>query len=133
MMSRITDHIYLGDAEDAQRAPERFGILCVATRQKGEPKRAANINCFRIRKNKTVPVEERLEKALAVMKESEDSGRDLLVHCHAGMERSPYVVMRYLMATRGILYDEAYRIVKGKHRQTLELLEWPDYREKKAI
>ncbi|XP_076233439.1 dual specificity protein phosphatase 19 [Calliopsis andreniformis] len=43
-----------------------------------------------------------------------DEGRheNILVHCNAGVSRSPAVVISYLMATEKLSYDDAYNKIK---------------------
>lgn len=39
---------------------------------------------------------------------------NILVHCNAGVSRSPTIVISYLMALENLSYDEAYEKVKSK-------------------
>ena len=41
-----------------------------------------------------------------------------LVHCLAGMERSPIVCISWLMKTKNISFIDAYEYVKGVHKET---------------
>ena len=41
-----------------------------------------------------------------------------LVHCFAGMERSPIVCISWLMKTKNISFIDAYEYVKGVHKET---------------
>jgi len=49
----------------------------------------------------------------------------ILVHCIAGMDRSPFVVARYMVA-EGLAEDmaDAYAQIKEKRPQTMEHMEW---------
>jgi dual specificity phosphatase 12 len=42
------------------------------------------------------------------------AGRTILVHCHAGMQRSAAVVAMFLMTTQGLSADEAMFVVRQK-------------------
>jgi hypothetical protein len=42
------------------------------------------------------------------------SGATILVHCHAGMQRSAAVVAMYLILTQGMTADEAMAFIKAK-------------------
>ena len=48
----------------------------------------------------------------------------VLVHCHAGMDRSPFIAAMYLHVYEGIPVDTAYAWVKRKRPQTIEHWEW---------
>jgi protein-tyrosine phosphatase len=41
-------------------------------------------------------------------------GNTILVHCHAGMQRSAAVVAMYLILTQGMTADEAMAFIKSK-------------------
>lgn len=49
--------------------------------------------------------------------------RKLLVHCMAGVERSPLTIVWYLTST-GLTLDEAYALVKGKRPQVEDRRAW---------
>ncbi|KOC66820.1 Dual specificity protein phosphatase 19 [Habropoda laboriosa] len=42
----------------------------------------------------------------------ENRNENILVHCNAGVSRSPAIVISYLMALENIFYDDAYNKVK---------------------
>lgn len=42
------------------------------------------------------------------------AGRPILVHCAAGMQRSPAVIAMFLIATRGMTADQAMAFIKQK-------------------
>ena len=53
-----------------------------------------------------------------------EAGERVLVHCGAGMERSPLVVMWYLYTWKDMSWDEAYALVKSKRQCVYERREW---------
>lgn len=56
-------------------------------------------------------------------------GRGVLVHCHAGMQRSATVVAAYLMYKYGISADDAIRAIQGRKSETF----WPTPTFDKAL
>lgn len=46
------------------------------------------------------------------------AGRTILVHCHAGMQRSAAVVAMFLMTTQGMSANEAIQVVQQKRAIT---------------
>lgn len=56
-------------------------------------------------------------------------GKTILVHCAAGMQRSAAVVAMFLMATRGMNWDQAYRHI----RQRRSIAFFPGANFEKAI
>lgn len=53
----------------------------------------------------------------------QDSGK-VLVHCHGGMDRSPFICAMYLHIYHSILPREAYEAVKKRRPQTIIHDEW---------
>lgn len=56
-------------------------------------------------------------------------GQGVLVHCHAGMQRSATVVAAYLMYKYGISADDAIQAIKGRKNETF----WPTPTFDKAL
>lgn len=50
--------------------------------------------------------------------------RKVLVHCHGGMDRSPFVVAMYLHEHKGMDPMEAYELVKRRRPQTIIHDDW---------
>ena len=61
-----------------------------------------------------------LEEVLDILDELITKG-PTLVHCLAGMERSPIVCITWLMRTKKISFIDAYEYVKGVHIETSPL------------
>jgi hypothetical protein len=56
-----------------------------------------------------------------------------LVHCSAGIDRSPFAIMCWLVIKKGFNTGEAYGIIKGNRPFILEHYEWVDILRKKGI
>lgn len=48
----------------------------------------------------------------------------VLVRCHHGRDRSPFVAMVYLSRKKGISYHDAYHLVKAKRPMTVFHWDW---------
>lgn len=51
-------------------------------------------------------------------------GYNILVHCHAGIDRAPFVVALWLSKNFNCTFQEAYDFVKEKRPQTIQHFEW---------
>lgn len=58
------------------------------------------------------------------MRELIDRGHKILIHCQAGIDRSPFVAMLYIAWDRHISFDDAYDIVSEKRPQTIQHDDW---------
>lgn len=52
------------------------------------------------------------------------TGKKVLVHCAAGMERSPLAIMWYLMRKKGMDLKDAYSFVKARRPMVMDSLDW---------
>ena len=135
MVSKILDHLYLGDAEDAKNFD---GTIICAMQEipEDEPMEAYWIPVIR----SSVPLNIKeliadqgaeitaLQQQLSLIAEiifhHEGSGKPVLVHCLAGIERSPLAIVFYLHYFKKMNWDEAYEYVKEKRPQVQNRLQW---------
>ena len=54
----------------------------------------------------------------------EGSGEPVLVHCMAGIERSPLAVVFYLHYFKDMTWDDAYKFVQKKRPEVANRLQW---------
>uniref|UniRef100_A0A1B6DT61 protein-tyrosine-phosphatase n=1 Tax=Clastoptera arizonana TaxID=38151 RepID=A0A1B6DT61_9HEMI len=54
------------------------------------------------------------EEAYQFIEEARKSGASVLVHCQAGVSRSPTIAIAYIMKHRQLTMVEAYKVVKNK-------------------
>jgi len=132
-MSKITDSLYLGndnDAcdEEALKAEKITHVLSMVARKWGKKRRKFDLAFPWTRnwniKRKVVPMSDRgasqiaklLEekKLLHFMEDSQKRGNKLLVHCQLGQNRSPTIVMAFLMKYENLTFHQAWRKVKLK-------------------
>ena len=64
-----------------------------------------------------------VEEAVERLKGLVLRGNNVLVHCHAGIDRAPFVVA-YFLYKIGYSFQEAYDMVKEKRPQTIQHWEW---------
>jgi len=104
----------------------------------GDDRDAASIKL--IRKNKITAIldltelhiDERLDeeamnqvdRAIVRLSRLLSGGNNVLVHCHAGIDRAPFVVACYLYAYQNIPFFDAYDFVKMKRPQAMQHWDW---------
>ena len=126
LMSKITDQIYVGDQQDASNEHlykmKLFDcIINLNDRESEEELKLvkkynilyASFNIFREK-----------EKVAGYLWGAVEQGRKVLVHCEAGIDRSPFLVALYFSKKNNILLSKAYNIVKYFRPQTFIHLEW---------
>ena len=140
--NRIIHDIWVGDLEDAKVWEDN--LLCVLeTRPDSEPERALHIPILTLRFEKTMMkdkdgkdtdymIHEYVDRALPVQLDAVahviqnhvDAGTKLLLHCGAGIERSPLALTWYMHTRAGLSLEEAFEFVKSKRPQAQNRLEW---------
>ena len=140
--NNIIHNIWVGDLEDA--LVWDGNLLCVLeTRPEKEPKRALHIPILTLKWEKTfmkdkdgndtnyqisgfvdkaLPVQ--LDAVAHVIQNHVDAKEKLLLHCGAGMERSPLALTWYLHTRMGLTLEDAFKLVKEKRPQAENRLEW---------
>jgi protein-tyrosine phosphatase len=133
-MTKITDSLYLGndhDAsdEDALRAAEITHVLSMVARKFSKRRRTVFDPVFRWTRNrdikrKVVPMSDTghtdvvklLEEkdVLTFLMKSQKKRNKLLVHCQLGQNRSPTIMIAFLMKLEHITLHQAWRKVKQK-------------------
>ncbi|CAD6195343.1 unnamed protein product [Caenorhabditis auriculariae] len=117
----ILPYLYLGSQVDSLDEPKltNLGITCVVNLSIGCPKSI----CITDEKNfLRIPVndsyQEKLlpyfEKAYRFLENVRESGRKCLIHCLAGISRSPTLAISYIMRHLKLSSEDAYRFVKEK-------------------
>jgi len=67
---------------------------------------------------------ETIDKVLQVIKSAYDNDLPTLVYCHAGMDRSPFMVACFIHRELGFSSEYAYKMVKEKRVQTIVHDDW---------
>jgi len=140
--NQIIHDIWIGDLEDA--LVWDGNLLCVLeTRPERLPVDALHIPILALRFEKTfmkdkdgndtnyqisgfvdraLPVQ--LDAVAHVIQNHIDAKERLMVHCGAGMERSPLALTWYLHTRMGLTLEDAFALVKTKRPQAQNRLEW---------
>ncbi len=126
MFNKIIENLYIGDLEDSKTFEEQFPItgviLCVLeNRPLDEPNNAFHVA---IKTDSDHVHFEQLDKVFTFIDAMLKTNHHVLVHCMAGIERSPLTVAYFLTKHYGITIEEAYKIVKKGRPQTQDRREW---------
>ncbi|PAA47459.1 hypothetical protein BOX15_Mlig009817g1 [Macrostomum lignano] len=118
----VLPHLYIGSQADALDAEvmQRFGITHVINVSISCPQsqHVPDSNFLRIPVNdgytdKLLP---HFQRAFSFLERVRESSGRCLVHCLAGISRSPTLSIAYIMKHRCMSQDEAYRFVKQRRR-----------------
>ncbi|XP_014097146.3 dual specificity protein phosphatase 19 [Bactrocera oleae] len=115
----LADFLYLGsqDAVNSENisAYKLTHILSVGIetpRLVGDKVQTKFLPCLDL--PETVLLERVIPAANQFINDAESSRGRVLVHCNAGVSRAASIVIAYLILVRGMLFDDAYALVKSK-------------------
>ena len=124
-MNKILPYLWVGNLNDAFTAPEDFIILCVLeTKYPLLPKRAILQPILEMSPNGPRVNMNGMEKACEIIDKVLNDGKNILVHCAAGVERSPLTIVWWLHTRMGQSLDVAYDFVKSKRPIVENRLIW---------
>ncbi len=125
MYNQILSNLYVGDIDDAhkfrQQKPDGVIICVLEERPFNEPFKAYHIPVIT---NSGHVHTEQLDHIAFFLESLIKNGAEVLVHCAAGIERSPLTVAYYISYSKGISIDEAYKIVKRQRPQAQDRTIW---------
>ncbi len=126
MFNQIINNLYVGDIEDSIKFDELYPttgvILCVLEdRPPQEPNNAGHVA---IKTESEHVHTEQLDKVYTFIDAMLKTDHHVLVHCMAGIERSPLTVAYFLTKHYGMTIEKAYEIVKKARPQTQDRREW---------
>lgn len=109
-MHMITEHVAVGNTEDAARPPRLMTVILNVAAEKQITPPAGRTYAW-------IPFKEfaeadplQLDEAVAWL-EHHEHGNGLLICCKAGMGRSVSVVIAYLCLRKGLSYPDAVKLV----------------------
>jgi len=124
MYNEILPNLFLGDLQDAiDFASQMDGHILVVleARPSNEPLHAIHIP---ILDSKGYAYSSHLNKVCQIIDALLKKGKPLLVHCGAGIERSPLTIVWYLHKYYEMTLEESYQHVITKRNQVAKRLEW---------
>ncbi|TFK72451.1 phosphatases II [Pluteus cervinus] len=117
-MHEIIKNLWLGDwssSQDAEtlKAKDITSILCVLPGDARQPEGFIHYQ-IQINDEPTENILVHLRSAIDFIQEQLDTGHGILVHCGAGISRSPAVVAAYLMHNYNLTVEEALIFIRGE-------------------
>jgi len=136
-MEEIIPGVFLGDLMDAQNAPEDMLRICVLEydfeRTAPHTMHVPIINMgLTLSSGKVHATPGQLHFIARIIHYQLEQGKQVLVHCGAGIERSPLAVAFYLHRYHHMSMDEAYALIASK-RPMIQRRDdvWAPFAEKK--
>jgi len=125
MYNEILPRLFLGNQADAAEfaEDEKDGIIICVLEQRPQNEPFKSFHIPILTSSGHVHTEQ-LNRLIPVIGAMIAYGRKVLVHCSAGVERSPLAVTWYLHKTMGISIEEAYKIVKEKRPEIADRSTW---------
>jgi protein-tyrosine phosphatase len=114
-MDWITDLIAPGDFEDSRDPEGVDAVLNVAA----EAPVVHDLPCLHLKIEDQQPISRRdLKLALGFLTDRTAVGHRVLVHCWAGVSRSPAIVAAFIAMTATLSTDDALKIIQEKRPKT---------------
>ncbi len=121
----IIPNLFLGDQQDAidfdSQHPDGQIIVVLEQRPVNEPFKSIHVPILTSSGHVHSKQLNRLANIIDLILAE---GEQLMVHCGAGIERSPLTIMWYLHRKLGSSYEEAYNMIKTKRPQIADRSTW---------
>lgn len=111
--AQVTGHVYLGSQDCCEPAildAHRISHVLSVGIQSSVSCSHTFVECLDLPETDIVPV---IQRCTEVLDACVADGRNILVHCNAGVSRSPAIVIAYLMQRRNCQYQDAFELVKA--------------------
>lgn len=118
-MNQIIDRLYLGDKSDAQKIRDSY--LCESYRIID----VRNLIDEDFNEILNLEIAQKLAEAIDFHLQC---GREVLVFCDCGIERSPIAIAVYLCLFKGMTMNEAYELIKEKRPSIFRRDNWIQWR-----
>lgn len=125
MYNQILSNLYLGDLQDslqfAKDYPDGHIIVVLEDRPQSEPMQSIHVPVLT---SSGHVHNTQLNKVACIIDALLGQNKPLLVHCAAGIERSPLTVAWYLHKYHKFSMDGAYEVIKRKRPQIADRQIW---------
>ncbi|XP_054712927.1 LOW QUALITY PROTEIN: dual specificity protein phosphatase 1-like [Uloborus diversus] len=117
----ILPHLFLGSARDAARKEQlqQLGVTALLNVTQFCPNLFQEVfeyKCIPVRDTGCEDIGAYFQEAINFIDQVKSQNGKVLVHCQAGISRSATICIAYLMATRRLRMEEAYKYVKSRRR-----------------
>lgn len=117
----ILPHLYLGSARDAARKEQlqQLGITALLNVTQFCPNLYQEVfeyKCIPVRDTGCEDIGAYFQESIQFIDQVKAQNGKVLVHCQAGVSRSATICIAYLMSTRRLRMEEAYKYVKSRRR-----------------
>lgn len=124
----VIEHLFVGSMDTAYEASKHdFTIICVVDKFHNLPLLPGTKHIPITKINRYGRIEASitgLNRVALLIDDNLKKGKDILVHCGAGMERGPLAVMWYLHIFHKMTLDDAYNKVSRAHSDTMYRINW---------
>ncbi|XP_023676391.1 dual specificity protein phosphatase 5 isoform X3 [Paramormyrops kingsleyae] len=115
----ILPFLYLGSAYHASRQDylddlHITALLNVSRRDTEQSKGHCNYKWIPVEDNHTADIHSHFQEAIDFIDCVKQTGGKVLVHCEAGISRSPTICMAYIMKTKRLHLEEAFDFIKQR-------------------
>ena len=123
MISWIDDNLALGSAEDAKEHQElrKLGVVFIIDI------RSTFVGSVAL--GGAIPDVSKIEQLVRGLRLLTSEGYKVLIHCHVGIDRSPFVAMLYIAYKYNLSTDLAYTWIKEKRPEIIEHWEWVEVKK----
>lgn len=118
-MSKITEQIYLGSAQEATNKKWLVDhyishvVNCTVEHQNYYPN-VCNYLKLNLYDSPQQPLDHVLDRTYKYILDAVEKGGTVLVHCHAGVSRSATIVLYFIMKIKKWSLEDSYRYLKSK-------------------
>ena len=116
MLLRVIDTLFLGDKNTVKNSSELLSheVRLVVSVAGGALQLPAGVEQVRlhVKDDNQDSLLPHLDEAVKLIDQHLSQGSTVVVHCQAGISRSPAVIMAYLIRFKGMTVEEALEVVK---------------------